>query len=474
MTYGSIIRAAVRQAPESIEVIDPATEEVLDTVACASVEDCLEAVDAASAAFPAWASTSPRERGEILRGAFERKRDRRDELARLIADENGKTLRDALGEVDYAAEFFRWFSEEAVRIGGELRPAPGRDKQIATMRQPIGVALLITPWNFPAAMATRKLAPALAAGCCTVLKPASATPLTAFAVAEILAEAGLPDAVVNVVCPSPPGPAVAAMMAHPKLRTVSFTGSTEVGSQLLEQAARGVLRCSMELGGNAPFIVYGDANVDAAIEGALVAKMRNGGASCIAANRFYVDRSIAPEFTEGLTQAMAGLAPIDPGDDGPGLGPLVSRAERDRVSALVSEAVSDGARPLTGGAPLDRAGYFYAPTVLVDVDPEAPILSEEIFGPVATVVAFDREEEALAMANATDLGLAAYAFTRDLAKGMRAAQALEAGIVGLNRGFVSDPAAPFGGVKRSGLGREGGREGIDEFLETKYVAMSWD
>lgn len=473
MTRGSIIGDEVRPGSATIDVVDPATEKTIGAVASATIEDCRDAVEAARDAFPAWAATAPRARAEILRAAFEGMRARRMEIAQLIVAENGKTLSDALGEVDYASEFFRWYSEEAVRIGGEMRPSPAGDKQILTMRQPIGVALLVTPWNFPAAMATRKLAPALAAGCTTVLKPASATPLTAFLITDILREAGVPAGVVNVVCPRPVGPAVAEMMTHPALRTLSFTGSTEAGVTLLQNAAPSILRCSMELGGNAPLIVYGDADMRTAVEGALVAKMRNGGASCIAANRFYVHESIAEEFTERLAAAMAALDPAIPEQEGPFLSPLISAAERDRVAAFVTEAKSGGARVVTGGHELDRPGYFYAATVLADVDPSASVLAEEVFGPVAPIVTFRTEEEAIGMANATDLGLASYVFTSDLAKGLRTSQALEAGIVGLNRGFVSDPAAPFGGVKRSGLGREGSHEGVEEFLETKYVALGW-
>jgi succinate-semialdehyde dehydrogenase/glutarate-semialdehyde dehydrogenase len=341
-------------------------------------------------------------------------------------------------------------------------------------KQPIGVALLITPWNFPAAMATRKIAPALAAGCTTVLKPASQTPLTAFRVAELLAEAGVPEGAVNIVCPRPPGPAVEAMAAHPAVRTISFTGSTEVGSGLIALAAPRVLRCSMELGGNAPLIVYDDADLDVAVEGAFVAKMRNGGASCIAANRIFVQRGIADRFTEALTRRMSAITVGSPlTEEGVELGPLVSAGERDRVADLVDQAVAGGAEPTTGGTSPQRPGYFYPPTVLTGVDFEAPILTEEVFGPVAPLVAFDTEEEVLERANATEFGLAGYIFSGDLERALRTAEALELGIIGINRGFVSDPAAPFGGYKRSGLGREGGREGIEEFLETKYIAVDW-
>jgi succinate-semialdehyde dehydrogenase / glutarate-semialdehyde dehydrogenase len=458
----------------TIAVLDPSTEEQIGEVPSASVEDCLAAVDSAAAAAPGWRARSPRERAEILRRAYELFAAETDELARLISAENGKSLGDARGEVAYAAEFFRWYAEEAVRIEGGLRASPNGDKRIMLTRQPIGVALLITPWNFPAAMATRKIAPALAAGCTVVLKPASQTPLTAFRVAELLAEAGVPEGAVNVVCPRPPGPAVEAMAAHPAVRTISFTGSTEVGAELIALAAPRVLRCSMELGGNAPLIVYDDAGLEVAVEGAFVAKMRNGGASCIAANRIFVQRGIAERFTAALSARMGAVAVGAPlAEEGTELGPLVSAAERDRVAALVDRAVAGGAAVATGGAVPDRAGYFYPPTVLTGVGFDSPILAEEVFGPVAPLVVFDTEEEVLERANATEFGLAGYVFSADLARALRTADALEIGIIGINRGFVSDPAAPFGGFKGSGLGREGGREGIEEFLETKYIAVDW-
>jgi succinate-semialdehyde dehydrogenase/glutarate-semialdehyde dehydrogenase len=458
----------------TIAVLDPSTERQIGEVPNASVDDCLAAVDAAAGAAPGWRARSPRERAEILRRAYELIIGETEDLARLISSENGKSLADARGEVAYAAEFFRWYAEEAVRIEGGLKVSPNGDKRIMVSKHPIGVALLITPWNFPAAMATRKIAPALAAGCTTVLKPASQTPLTAFRVAELLAQAGVPDGAVNVVCPRPPGPAVEAMAAHPAVRTISFTGSTEVGSGLIALAAPRVLRCSMELGGNAPLIVYDDADIDVAVEGAFVAKMRNGGASCIAANRIFVQRGIADRFTEALTARMAAMSVGPPlAEEGSELGPLVSAAERDRVADLVDAAVGGGAEALTGGAVPDREGFFYPPTVLAGVDFEAPILNEEVFGPVASVVTFETEEEVLERANATEFGLAGYVFSADLQRALRTADALEIGIIGINRGFVSDPAAPFGGFKGSGLGREGGREGIEEFLETKYIAVDW-
>lgn len=457
-----------------ISVLDPSTERPIGEVPTASVEDCLDAVDSAAAAAPGWRARSPRERAEILRRAFELIVAETEELACLISAENGKSLADSRGEVAYAAEFFRWYAEEAVRIDGDLRISPNGDKRIMVTKQPIGVALLITPWNFPAAMATRKIAPALAAGCTVVLKPASQTPLTAFRVAELLAEAGVPEGALNVVCPRPPGPATEAMAAHPAVRTISFTGSTEVGSELIAMSAPRVLRCSMELGGNAPLIVYDDADLEVAVEGAFVAKMRNGGASCIAANRIFVQRGIADRFTEALTEKMAAVNVGSPlVEEGTELGPLVSAAERDRVAGVVDTAVSGGAEAVTGGAVPDREGFFYPPTVLSGVDFEAPILAEEVFGPVAPLVTFDTEEEVLERANATEFGLAGYVFSGDLERSLRTADALEIGIIGINRGFVSDPAAPFGGFKGSGLGREGGHEGIEEFLETKYIAVDW-
>lgn len=457
----------------STEVLDPADGSTVGVIDRASVADCLAAVDAAAAAQPAWAARAPRERSEMLRSAWQVMIERREEIARLIVRENGKTLADARAEVDYAAEFFRWYSEEVVRVGGELRTAPNGDKQILTLMQPIGVALLITPWNFPAAMATRKIAPALAAGCTTVVKPATETPLTAILVAEILEEVGVPPGVVNVVVPQSTREGVAAMMEHPAVRALSFTGSTEVGSLLLEQAAPGVLRCSMELGGNAPFIVFDDADVDAAVEGAVIAKMRNGGASCIAANVLYVQEPLVERFTDAFARRMEAFTLGNGLQDSTRLGPLVSRAERDRVATSVEAAVARGSDAVVGGSVPAGPGWFYPATVLAGVAPGAAILSEELFGPVAPIVGFGRDDEALAMANASDVGLASYVYSGDLARAMRAAEALEAGIVGVNRGFVSDPAAPFGGVKRSGLGREGGHEGIGEFLEIKYVAVDW-
>jgi succinate-semialdehyde dehydrogenase/glutarate-semialdehyde dehydrogenase len=458
---------------QTIEVRDPATEEVVATVASASEDDGLAAVAAAHEALPEWAATPPRDRGEVLRKVFELMTERAEEFAVLMVRENGKALADARAEVLYAAEFFRWFSEEAVRNRGEFLTAPSGRNRILVIHQPIGVSVLVTPWNFPAAMATRKIGPALAAGCTVVLKPASETPLTALAVADLLAEAGAPPGVVNVIPSSRSGPVVSAMLHDPRTRKLSFTGSTEVGRKLLAEAADHVVSTSMELGGNAPFIVFDDADLDAAIEGAMIAKMRNGGEACTAANRFYAQRGIAEEFSRRLSETM-GKVKMGPGlEEGVQLGPLVNRPAVEKVEELVGGAVGSGARVLTGGEAPDRAGYFYPPTVLDRVPSEAAILKTEIFGPVAPVVTFETDEEAVALANATEFGLVSYVYTGDLARGLRVSEALESGMVGLNRGLVSDPAAPFGGVKESGIGREGGHEGLLEFLESKYVAVSW-
>ena len=457
----------------TLQVLNPATEDLLAEVADASPEDALEAVAAASRALPKWAATPPRERGECLRRAYELMTQRSEQLARLMVLENGKALRDARGEILYAAEFFRWYAEEAVRIDGHLSVAPSGANRIMVQRQPVGVSYMITPWNFPAAMATRKIGPALAAGCTVVLKPAKETPLTALAVAGLLSEAGVPPGVVNVVPTNKPGPLTEAVLADSRVRKLSFTGSTEVGRMLLKQAADYVTNCSMELGGNAPFLVFDDADIDAAVEGAFLAKMRNGGEACTAANRFYVHDKVAAEFAAKLTARLSALS-VGPGlDDGVDLGPLVNADTRSKVSDLVDSATGDGATVLTGGHAPDRAGYFYQPTVLDNVPSGAGILSEEIFGPVAPIVRFSDPEEAIALANNTEFGLVSYLYSGDLARALRTAEALEAGMVGINRGVVSDPAAPFGGVKQSGLGREGAHEGLLEYTETKYIAVDW-
>jgi len=455
------------------DVSDPATGDVLTSVANGTVADGMAAVAAAHAAAPAWAATPPRQRGEILRKAFELMLEQAGQIARLMTAENGKALPDARGEVLYAAEFFRWFSEEAVRLNGSISTAPAGTNRILVVHQPVGVSVLVTPWNFPAAMATRKIGPALAAGCPVILKPASETPLTALLMAKLLAEAGVPDGVVNVVPSTRSGKVVGAMLADPRVRKLSFTGSTEVGRVLLKQAAENIVKCSMELGGNAPFVVFADADLDAAIAGAMIAKMRNGGEACTAANRFYVQAPIADEFARRLAEKMGALRMGAGAETGTELGPLVNASTRDKVDALVKGTVAAGATVLIGGEPAAGPGYFYPPTVLTGVPEGAPVLVEEIFGPVAPVVAFDTEEQAIRLANQTEYGLVSYVYTGDLARGLRVAEAIESGMVGINRGIVSDPAAPFGGVKQSGIGREGGHDGLLEFTESKYIAANW-
>lgn len=455
------------------EVLDPATAEPIATVASATVEDAIAAVDAAHAAAEGWAGTPPRARGEVLRAAFTLMTDRADRLAELIVREMGKALSEARGEVAYAAEFLRWYSEEAVRNTGSVTLAPNADKRIIAVDQPVGISLLITPWNFPAAMATRKIGPALAAGCTMLLKPASDTPLTALALADLFAEAGLPPGVLNVIPSRRSGEIASAVLADPRVRKLSFTGSTAVGVTLLELAARRVTNVSMELGGNAPFLVFADADIEAAVAGAMIAKMRNGGQSCIAANRFYVHASVADRFVAEFTEAMEAVR-TGPGlEEGVGLGPMINAGAQADMIDVVGRSTGAGARVATGGVAPDRPGYFFLPTILTGVGAEDPVLQQEIFGPVAPVVTFESDEEAIALANGTDDGLAAYLYSGDLGHSLRMAEAIEAGMVGVNRGLISDPAAPFGGVKMSGIGREGGHEGMLEFLETKYIAASW-
>jgi succinate-semialdehyde dehydrogenase/glutarate-semialdehyde dehydrogenase len=455
------------------DVHDPATGQVIASIADGSVDDAIAAVDAAASAADAWAATAPRERSEILRRAFELMRDRSDELAHLISLENGKALTDARGEVAYAAEFFRWYAEEAVRASGSVMTAPSGANRIIVLQQPVGICVLVTPWNFPAAMATRKIGPALAAGCTVVLKPASDTPLTALLMAKILEDSGVPAGVVNVLPARRSGAVVSAMLHDPRVRKLSFTGSTEVGRVLLREAADQVINCSMELGGNAPFLVLDDADLDAAVDGAMIAKMRNAGEACTAANRFYVHADVADEFSRRLAERMAALR-VGPGtSDDTEVGPLVNEESAAKVASLVNGAVADGARVVLGGSRPDRAGYYYEPTVLLDVPHSSGILDEEIFGPVAPVVTFTAEADAIRMANDTEFGLVSYVYTSDLARGMRVSEALDSGMVGLNRGLVSDPAAPFGGTKQSGVGREGGHEGMLDYLESKYVAVTW-
>ncbi len=455
------------------DVIDPATENKIASVASASVDDAKAAIDAAYGAFEGWAARKPRERAEILRRAFELIVRDAERFAKLITIENGKALSDSKGEVLYSAEFFRWNAEEAVRNIGQVYMAPASGARVVAQHKPAGVAVLVTPWNFPAAMATRKIGPALAAGCPVVLKPASETPLTMLALMPLLEEAGVPAGVVNVIPSRRSGPVVSAMLHDPRVRVVSFTGSTEVGRKLLHEAADNILKPAMELGGNAPFIVFDDADIDAAIEGAMVAKMRNMGEACTAANRFYVHEKVHGEFAKKLTDKMASLKMGNGLDDGVALGPLVNAEGRDKVIELVDDAVKRGAKVLTGGTKPEGPGFFYPATVLDNVPDGAKMLNEEIFGPVASIQTFTSEDEAIKRANDTEYGLVAYLYTKDLSRGMRVSEKLDFGMIGLNRGLVSDPAAPFGGTKQSGLGREGAHEGLLEFMETQYISVSW-
>jgi succinate-semialdehyde dehydrogenase/glutarate-semialdehyde dehydrogenase len=458
---------------ERFDVIDPATERTIASVASASVDDAMAAIDAASSAFEGWARRKPRERGEILRKAFDLIMRDQERLAKLITIENGKALADSRAEVAYSAEFFRWYAEEAVRNLGQVGRAPSSGARIFVHHKPTGVAVLVTPWNFPAAMATRKIGPALAAGCPVVLKPASDTPLTMLALMPILEEAGVPPGVVNVIPSRRSGKVVDAMLHDPRVRIVSFTGSTEVGRKLLHSAADNILNTAMELGGNAPFLVFEDADIDAAIEGAMIAKMRNMGEACTAANRFYVHEKVHDDFAKKLTDKMKSLKMGNGLDDGVALGPLVNAEGRDKVVSLVNDAVKKGAKVLTGGKTPEGPGYFYPATVLTNVPDNAEMLHEEIFGPVASIQTFKTDDEAIKRANDTEYGLVAYLYTKDLGRGLRVSEKLDFGMVGLNRGLVSDPAAPFGGMKQSGIGREGAHEGLMEFLETQYISASW-
>jgi succinate-semialdehyde dehydrogenase / glutarate-semialdehyde dehydrogenase len=458
---------------QRFDVIDPATEKPIASVASASVEDAKAAVDAASAAMEGWAAKKPRERAEVLRKAFDLILRDTERFAKLMTIENGKALADSRAEVAYAAEFFRWYAEEAVRNIGEVSRAPSSGARIFVQHKPAGVAVLVTPWNFPAAMATRKIGPALAAGCAVVLKPASETPLTMLALMPVMEEAGVPAGVINVLPSRRSGPVVDAMLKDPRVRVVSFTGSTEVGRKLLHAAADNVVKPAMELGGNAPFIVFDDADVDAAIDGAMIAKMRNMGEACTAANRFYVHEKVHDEFAKKLTARMQALKVGNGLDDGVMLGPLVNADTRDKVKALVEDAVGKGASVLTGGTAPSGPGYFYPATVLDKVPDSAKLLREEIFGPVAALQTFNSEDDVIKRANDTEYGLVAYVYTRDLTRGMRVSERLDFGMIGLNRGLVSDPAAPFGGTKQSGIGREGAHEGLMEFMETQYVSLTW-
>jgi succinate-semialdehyde dehydrogenase/glutarate-semialdehyde dehydrogenase len=459
-------------AKGTLSVEDPSTEEPLCDVADASVDDAKAALDAAVDAGPEFAAMAPRERGEILRRAFEMITERKDELALLMTLEMGKTIKESLGEIAYAAEFFRWFSEEAVRIDGRYAVASNGAGRILTMKQPVGPCLMITPWNFPLAMGTRKIGPAVAAGCTMVVKPAQQTPLSMLALAKILEEAGLPGGVLNLITASSSGETMSPLIADQRLRKMSFTGSTEVGRRLMAQASDTLLRLSMELGGNAPFIVFEDADIDAAVAGAMLAKMRNMGEACTSANRFHVAGAVADQFASKLAEKMGALTLGRGVDEGTDVGPLIDDSQRGKVSDLVEDALARGATAVVGGHKRDGAGYFYQPTVLTDIPDDAELLQEEIFGPVAPVKGFTDEDEAIAAANNTEYGLVAYVFTNDLKRALRVCERLETGMIGLNQGIVSNAQAPFGGVKQSGFGREGGYEGIEEYLETKYVAVN--
>ncbi len=452
-------------------VENPADGSTLVEVANGTVADGKAAIDAAVAAQPDWAKVPPRDRGEILRSAFETVVDRADELATIMTLEMGKPLSESQAEITYGAEFLRWFSEEAVRVSGRYSVAPNGATRLLTLKQPVGPCLMITPWNFPLAMGTRKVAPAIAAGCTMVVKPAGLTPLTMLWLAKVLEESGVPEGVLNVVTTKSTGEVMEPIIRDPRLRKLTFTGSTEVGRSLVEQSAEGLLRVSMELGGNAPFLVFADADVDAAVEGAMLAKMRNIGEACTAANRFIVHADVAEEFSSKLAEKMGALK-IGPGlEDGVKVGPLVEEKQRDKVAELVDDAVEKGATVVTGGEVPEGPGWFYPPTVLTDVPLSAKVSTEEIFGPVAPVFTFTDDDDAIRMANDTEYGLVAYAFTTDYARAVKVYEGLETGMVGMNQGIVSNPAAPFGGVKASGFGREGGAEGIDEYLETKYVGL---
>lgn len=457
---------------KTFDVEDPATGKVLMSIADAGAEDGAAALDAAAAAQASWARTAPRERGEILRRAFELVTARAEDFALLMTLEMGKPLAEARGEVAYGAEFLRWFSEEAVRVSGRYSAAPDGKNRILVQKKPVGPCLLITPWNFPLAMATRKIAPAVAAGCTMVLKPANLTPLTSLLFAQVMQEAGLPAGVLNVIQTSTAGAVTGPLIKDSRLRKISFTGSTAVGQALMREAADKVLRSSMELGGNAPFVVFEDADLDKAVEGAVAAKMRNMGEACTAANRFIVHDSIADAFADKFAAKISALNTARGTEPDSTVGPLIDGKARNGVHALVSDAVANGAVAVTGGAPVDGPGYFYQPTVLKNVSADARILKEEIFGPVAPIITFKSEDEAINLANNTEYGLVAYVYTRDLNRGLRVSERIETGMLGLNAGVISNAAAPFGGVKQSGLGREGGFEGIEEYLTTQYVGIA--
>jgi succinate-semialdehyde dehydrogenase/glutarate-semialdehyde dehydrogenase len=456
----------------TLPVEDPATTDVLVEVADAQPQDAIAALSAAAGAQAEWAVHPPRERGEILRRAYEAIVEKTEELALLMTLEMGKAVAESRAEISYAAEFFRWFSEEAVRIHGRYMVNTTGKGRILTMRQPVGPCVFVTPWNFPTAMGTRKIAPAIAAGCTMVVKPAKQTPLSMLALAKILEQAGLPAGVLNVITAKSAGAVIEPLLKDERTRKLSFTGSTEVGRSLIEQSAQQVLRVSMELGGNAPFLVFADADLDAAVDGAMLAKMRNVGEACTAANRFHVHESLAEEFARRMSERMGALKVGRGTEPDVDVGPLIDEAQREKVLELVDDAVHRGARVLVGGGQAGARGYFFEPTVISDVPDDARLLSEEIFGPVAPIATFSSDEQALAAANRTEYGLVAYVYTRDLERAFRVCEGLESGMIGLNQGVVSNPAAPFGGVKQSGFGREGGFEGIGEYLETKYVALA--
>ena len=454
----------------TMPVYDPSDGSVIADVAIAGEAECEAALTAADAAAVAWAKTAPRFRSEILRKAFEIMTSESEAIATLISRENGKAMPDARGEAAYAAEFFRWFAEEAVRTPGDFRKSPSGDKRILVTHQPIGLSILITPWNFPAGMATRKIGPAVAAGCTMILKPASETPLTAMYIVDVMERAGLPKGVLNLVLPEKSGPAISKMLHDKRVKNLSFTGSTEVGRVLLKEAADKVIRCSMELGGNAQVIVHDDADLTVTIPQLLLAKMRNGGAACTSANRIYVQRPIADKFIAELTKSMSAFVMGRGTDATTTLGASVSIKERNKIAEIVDESIAAGGKVLLGGVKPSGEGAFYPATVLT-VDKNNPILNHEIFGPVAPVVIFDTDEEGIALANDTEFGLMSYVFSASLARAIRTAEAMESGMVAINKGVISDPAAPFGGVKQSGLGREGGFDGIHEFLQTKYIGV---
>jgi len=459
---------------ETIDVEDPATGEVLCQVADATPEDAQAALGAAHEKQAEWAATAPNERSEILHSAFEALNDQAGELALLMTLEMGKTLAESKGEIAYASEFFRWYAGEALRVEGQYKVAGNGAGRVLTMRQPVGPCVMITPWNFPMAMGTRKIGPAIAAGCTMVVKPAQLTPLSMLALAKVLEEAGLPGGVLNVVTASSSGSTMGPLIEDPRTRKLSFTGSTEVGQSLIEQSAKRVLKVSMELGGNAPFLVFEDADLEAAVDGAMIAKMRNIGEACTSANRFHVAAPVAEEFASRLAERMGAMKVGRGTEDDSEVGPLIDDDQRGKVAELVDDAVDRGAKAIVGGKGVDGPGYFYEPTVLADVTPDARLLKEEIFGPVAPVIAFEAEDDAIHAANDTEFGLVAYVYTKDLKRAFRVCEALDSGMIGLNQGLVSNAGAPFGGVKQSGVGREGGNEGIDEYLEVKYVAVNMD